>query len=37
MPLCEHVVKGLKGELIPVQALKRLAERPPRAEQDEAL
>jgi glycerol-3-phosphate dehydrogenase (NAD(P)+) len=35
MPLTEHVVKVLAGELTPVQALKRLAERPLRAEQDE--
>jgi glycerol-3-phosphate dehydrogenase (NAD(P)+) len=34
MPLCEHVVRVLNGELTPVQALKRLAERPLRAEQD---
>lgn len=35
MPLCENVVGVLKGELTPVQALKRLAERPLRAEQDD--
>ena len=35
MPLCEHVVEVLRGRLTPVQALKRLAERPLRAEIDE--
>lgn len=34
MPLCEHVGAVLAGKLSPAQALKRLAERPLRAEVD---
>jgi glycerol-3-phosphate dehydrogenase (NAD(P)+) len=35
MPLCEHVVAVLSGKLTPIQALKRLAQRPLRSEIDE--